>query len=375
MYITRIFLKQYRNYGEIKLTFNQLGNVIIGKNAQGKTNIIESIYVASYGKSFRAKKDIELIQFTHDFYRIKMHVQCDQEEQEITITCLSNGKKQIKLNGLPLQKAIDLIGTVRVVIFSQEDLKLLRGSPQDRRNQLDRLLSLIDYKYKHRLLQYNKVLKQRNALLKQFGGVTSKQGELDFWDETLSKLGAQIMYDRMKYLQKLSDLIRENHDKMSSSVEIVSVHYESSVILKHAASVQEIMDDFKRVLKLNFHKDIKLRYTSVGPHKDDIQYLINDYDARKYASQGQQRTLVISQKIAEIEMIHSIYGDYPIFLLDDVMSELDVERQSKLLEMIKACQTVITTTDLNGINIADLDKWNIYEIDQGALRNFGGQNE
>ena len=375
MYIKHISLQNFRNYEKLKVDFNQLGNIIIGDNGNGKTNIIESIYVGSLGKSFRTKKDSELIKFDQNYYTLSMNIVDDDIDYNIKIICLKNGKKQIKVNDIPLEKGIELIGRVKIVIFTQEDMQLLRGNPQDRRNQFDRFISLINYNYKNSLLLYNKILKQRNFLLKNVKKETSKLEELDIWDSSLSKIGAILISDRLKIVNELNKMIGIINIDLSSKSEFVRIVYSTDVNYEKIdnSKIEYFENELYKKMKLNVYNDVKMGFTTVGPHKDDYIFFINDFDARKFASQGQQRTLVLSLKIAESRLIFEKFRSYPILLLDDVMSELDTSRQEKLLRLIDKCQTIITTTDLDGIN--EYNNFNIFEVDNGRIHKYGGIDE
>lgn len=375
MLITSLKLKNFRNYEHFNIEFDPRLNLILGQNGQGKTNIVEAISVATYSKSFRTKNDFDMIRFDQEYYKIHLAAISDAGETEVSVIGLKNKKKQIKVNDIALQKSIDLIGRLRSVIFSYDDLKLLRGNPQDRRHLIDRSISLVNYKYKYNLLKYHKNLKQRNQLLKDLKTNKSLMDTLDVWDQQLSEIGSYIVVERLKYIANISKKIEGIHSFLSSESEQVTLSYESFWRIEGNISQEEVKALIYTKFKESLKKDIYYGTTSAGPHRDDLAFEINGNDARKYASQGQQRTIIIAYKIAEIEILAHEFKDYPILLLDDVMSELDTTRQTKLLKLTQSCQTILTTTDLSGISLNDIKTYRYFEINAGALVNHGGADE
>ncbi len=367
MYITKLVIENFRNFKSETIEFNSLLNAVTGDNAQGKTSLIEAIYLSSLGKSFKTSKDIELIKIGNTYFKINIYFYKDNRNQEIELILLQNKAKQIKLNGVPLNKYSELMGVLNVVLFSPEDLKMVKGGPSERRKFIDREMSHLDKRYMDDLINYHKVLDQRNKLLKNSKENKSLLDTLQIWDEQLATYGANIIVKRLLYIKKLSKHVNKTHLYLSDHKENVVLKYESTVLEKNEPIYDTIKGGIKEKLINNKNRDIKYGFTSVGPHKDDVNIIIDDCDARKYASQGQQRTIALSIKLSEIELIYGELGEKPILLLDDVMSELDINRQHMLMKIAKDVQTILTTTDLKGLNYIEIDKFRHIEIKNGTL--------
>ena len=348
MIVESVELKDYRNYDFLDMKFNENVNIIYGDNAQGKTNILESIYMCSTSKSHRGSKDKEIIRFGQDESHIKLNVIKHDMRYRIDMHLKKNKSKGIAVNGIPIKKAVELFGIINIVFFSPEDLNIIKEGPSERRRFIDMELSQLDKIYLSNLVNYNKVLNQRNKLLKDLSYMPSEQlmQTLDIWDMQLIRYGKLIIKGRENFIERINEIIREIHSKLTGGTEILQLSY--------VPFVNE--NEFENKLKESREKDIKYKSTGTGPHKDDLIFLINGNDVRKYGSQGQQRTAALSLKLSEIELVKLVIKDTPVLLLDDVLSELDSNRQNFLINSIGDIQTVVTCTGLdefinNRINI------------------------
>ncbi len=361
MYITALSLVNFRNIEKINLVFEKKTNIIIGDNAQGKTNILEAIYTAINGKSFRTKNDVELIKREQEYCRIKLDFFKNNREQNIEIIISKSNKKKISINGVAIKKTYELIGYLNVVLFAPEDLRLIKGSPSDRRKYLDREISHISKKYLNDLIHYHRVLNQKNKYLKT---ISKADETLDIWDLQLAKYGREIILKRIQFIEQLNEKVSFIHNKISNKEERLSITYDFDLIASIEDSIEEfLMEQFKG----NREKDIRYGYTTYGPHRDDLNILLNEKQIKKYGSQGQQRTALLAMKLAEIEIIESAIEEIPILMLDDVMSELDTNRQTLLLREIKKTQTLLTTTDLHGLKDTNIAPYWQYYINAGSI--------
>lgn len=337
MIIKSIDLKNFRNYEIEHIEFDEKTNIFYGDNAQGKTNVLEAIFISATSKSHKGSKDIEIINFNHDEAHIKTIVSKKNIDYRIDMHIKKNRSKGIAINGIPVKKVLELYGVANIIFFSPEDLNIIKNGPSGRRKFIDMELCQLNKIYASDLINYNKCLEQRNKLLKDISFNSGLIETLDIWDDNLIKYGVELINHRKEFISKLNDIIMPIHNKLSGQKEILSVSYEPSV-------ESDIFTDELRKFR---DKDIRLKMTEVGPHRDDILFMINGVDIRKYGSQGQQRTTALSLKLAEIELVKEITGDSPILLLDDVLSELDSNRQNYLLNSINDVQTIITCTGLD----------------------------
>lgn len=360
MWIKEINLKHYRNYDSAKASFSPNLNVFLGRNAQGKTNFLEAIYFLSLTRSHRTRSDKELIHFNEK----EVQVSGEIVRQNGTITLdinLSDKGRVTEVNHLKQAKLSDYIGAMTVVLFAPEDLQLVKGSPSLRRKFLDIDLGQIKPVYLSDLSNYNHVLRQRNTYLKT--AQTVDMAFLSVLDEQLADYGSRVMEHRLNFIEKLSQEADKHHFTISTELEHLTIKYLASVKFNQ---VDTIRQDFLKQLTKNHQRDLFKKNTGVGPHRDDLSFFINDINAT-FGSQGQQRSLILSLKLAEIELIKSITGDSPILLLDDVMSELDNHRQLKLLEAIRDnVQTFITTTSLEHLSNLPANL-KIFTIQSGQL--------
>lgn len=337
MIITTLKLSNYRNYDSEYFNFEPGTNVLYGDNAQGKTNVIEAIFTCAVGKSYKSAKDKDVISFEGEEAHIELILNKNRISKSIDIHLRKNGKKSIAIDKVPIRKAVDLLGTVHVVIFSPEDLSVIKGSPAQRRNFIDSELCQLDGIYTHNLINYNKALLQKNALLKQLEEDPSLSETLPLWNEKLSEFGKVIIEKRRAFIGELSRTIKDIHKGITDGAEELIISYEENT------SAEEFETNLTRMLQ----REKSARMSLVGPHRDDLKFVSNGIDLRSFGSQGQQRTAVLSLKLAEIEFVKKKVGDTPVLLLDDVLSELDAGRQKKLLSEIEGIQTIITCTGLD----------------------------
>lgn len=337
MYIESMELKDFRNYELLSLKFDKGTNIFYGDNAQGKTNILEAVYLCGTTKSHRGSKDREMIRFHENESHIKLRVNKGGISHRIDMHLKKNKAKGIAIDGIPIRKAKELLGIVNIVFFSPEDLNIIKNGPGERRRFLDSELCQLSKIYLSDLFHYNHILNQRNKLLKDIAQKESLKSTLDIWDEQLVHYGASVIQSRREFIREMNEVIREIHSSITGGKEQIELIYEPNV--------EE--ENFSDMLLKNREKDFKFKNTSSGPHRDDMCVKINHIDIRKYGSQGQQRTAALSLKLSEIHLVERKIKDVPILLLDDVLSELDVNRQNYLLESIKNIQTMITCTGLD----------------------------
>lgn len=344
MFIKSIGLKNFRNYESLQIDFEKEFNIIYGNNAQGKTNIIEAIFLCASGRSHRTSKDGELMKYGADAFDIKLLLEKRELQKEIHITYNSEERKKIKINDIPAKKIGDLMGHLNAVMFSPEDLMLIKQGPGERRRFADIALSQLKPSYFFDLQQYAKILFQRNSLMKSITIKRELEDTLDVWDKHLAKTGARIMRERERFVKRMNELAKNRHDNLTNG--------EENLILKYDPSFRFGGDDntdlescFKSELEKNREREIYKGSTIIGPHRDDIDIILNGESTKIYGSQGQQRTSVLSMKLAEIDLMKEESGEYPVLLLDDVLSELDDRRKEFLIEGIKNVQTFITCTD------------------------------
>ena len=378
MFLEKIELTNFRNYKNIKLTFPTQKTILVGRNAQGKSNLLESIYYLATLSSNRTYSDSELIFWGENFTKIKAEV--FKNESNITLDILINPPKikTLKVNDIKKTKYSQFLGNLVVVNFGVSDLLILRGTPSDRRKWLDDAISQLYPGYNERLSRYNKIRVQRNNLLAEFKGNTFLKEEqkniLSVWDDQIIVTGSNLIHLREKYLKEIQKIANEKHKHISVGEENLILKYNSTITSDfncnndEITSVSKIADIYKEVLIDKRREEIIRAKTLVGPHRDDISFFINNMDAKSYASQGQQRTVVLALKLSELDFIQNITGENPILLLDDVLAELDTARQNFLLNSIKEnIQTIITTTDISNFEPNYLEGVTIYKINQGEL--------
>ncbi len=357
MIIKSIDLQNFRNYGLQSIEFDGKTNILYGDNAQGKTNVLESIFVAGTTKSHKGCKDYEMISFDKDEAHIKAIMCRNNIDYRIDMHIKKNKNKGIAVNGVPIKKAVELYGIVNIIFFSPEDLNIIKSGPSSRRKFMDMELCQLDKIYVSNLMNYNRTVEQRNKLLKDIGFHPELKDTLDIWDSQLVKYGREIIDKRFDFVKKLNLIVEDIHSRLTGGKEKLVISYEPSVS----------PEEFENVLKDSREKDIKMRMTCTGPHRDDICFLAEGIDIRRYGSQGQQRTTALSLKLAEIELVKKSVGDTPILLLDDVLSELDGSRQNYLLNSISNVQTIITCTGLDEFISNRFDINRIFKVKDGYV--------
>ena len=338
MVIRSLKLKNYRNYDLLDMTFDPKTNILYGDNAQGKTNILEALYLTGTTKSHRGTKDRDMIQFGHDESHLETVVEKKGAAFQIDMHLKKNSPKGIAIDKIPIRRASELFGIVQFVFFSPEDLNIIKEGPAGRRRFIDLELSQLDKIYLSNLSNYNRIINQRNSLLKDLYGQEHLIETLDIWDMQLAAYGTRILERRREFVEQVNEIISDIHYRLTGGRERIRLTYEEST-----GNLT-----FEQALRKYRERDIRMKSTTVGPHRDDLCFMSNDeIDIRKFGSQGQQRTAALSLKLSEIELVKKIINDTPILLLDDVLSELDKHRQNYLLESIHDIQTVITCTGLD----------------------------
>ena len=337
MYVKSLDLLNFRNYEKLSLTLDPGINIFYGANAQGKTNILEAVYLAGTSKSHRGTRDRDMIRMGESEAHIRMHVDKNDSDYRIDMHLRKNKSKGIAIGGVPIRRAGELFGIVNIVFFSPEDLNIIKNGPSERRRLIDRILCEIDRIYMSDLTQYGKCLNQRNRLLHDLYFNPSLESELPVWDEQLVNYGCRIIAKREEFVRMLENIASEIHTELTGEKEKLTLVYEPNV------TVEEFADKVAR----SRDADRKIKSTTVGPHRDDVCIKVNDMDLRLYGSQGQQRTTAISLKLSEIRIIEERIRNKPVLLLDDVLSELDRDRQNYLLGNIRDIQTLITCTGLD----------------------------
>ncbi|MDD3947109.1 MAG: DNA replication/repair protein RecF [Clostridia bacterium] len=342
MIVTRLTLKDFLSYPSEDVSFSDGIHVITGENAAGKTNLVESLYFASLGRSYRHNKDKELIRWDAEGgAKVSVSVQKKYSKHHIDIYVNPQGRKSILVDGLPLQKMGELMGVLNVVFFSPDEISLVKESPAYRRRFLDISLCQQSKTYFYTLQRYNKLLVQRNVMLKTNKGRPSLQDMLSLVDADFVRCASFIIQERAKFLAKLAPYAAMRHEMLTSGKETLRIHYETEEV-----HLENIAEDLKRRMQESLAKDCKLDYTTVGPHRDDIKIAANGVDIRNFGSQGQQRSAVLSLKLAEIELFKEKTGETPVLLLDDVLSELDDTRKDALFQSLDGIQTMVTCTEL-----------------------------
>ncbi len=357
MILKSLELANFRNYEELNISFDKGTNILYGDNAQGKTNILEAIYVSATTKSHKGSKDKEIINFNKEEAHIRTYLEKENVETRVDMHLRKNKSKGIAIDGQKIKKAADLMGLLNVVFFSPEDLSIIKDGPAERRRFADMELCQLDSFYLYNLNHYNKIIGQRNKLLKDMYFQPELKETLNIWDSQLVSFGSKIIERREQFVKQLGDIIFDIHKKLSGGKEELVIAYEPDVSI----------EDFEKQMKYNQDKDIRLKQTTTGPHRDDFSFVVNGVDIRKYGSQGQQRTAALSLKLSEIELVKKISKDTPVLLLDDVLSELDSNRQNYLLNSIGNIQTIITCTGLDEFinNRFEINK--IFKVTNGTV--------
>lgn len=362
MKIDSIEIENFRNIEKLKLDFDDV-NIIWGENAQGKTNLIEAIYLFTGSKSFRGVRDKELVEFKKESAKLKIEFENKSRKQNAEL--IIKGRRTAKLNGI--EKSATALGDeLKAVIFSPVHLSMVKDGPIERRKFIDNSLCQLKSNYRSVLKEYNRCLAQRNMLLKDMKNNANLEDMLYIWDKNLAKSGAKIIYQREKYIEALLPFATEIFDGLSKGREKIDLKLQCGFECKDK-SVAEIENELTKLLISGRNSDILNRITTSGPHRDDMEILINEKSARLYASQGQQRSCVLALKLAEASLLKEMTDDEPLALLDDVMSELDESRQDYILNHIKNWQVFITCCDAN--TVLRLKKGKTFHIENGRCKN------
>ena len=357
MIIKSLALADFRNYDSLLIDFSKGTNILYGDNAQGKTNILEAIFLSATTKSHKGSKDKDIVNFKKEEAHIRTYLEKEEVEIRVDMHLRKNKTKGIAIDGQKIKKASELLGLLNVVFFSPEDLSIIKNGPSERRRFVDMELCQLDSFYIYNLNHYNKIVNQRNKLLKDMYFNPSLKETLNIWDSQLVSFGSKIIERRKLFVEQLNEIIFDIHKKLSGNREELIIQYEPDVLI----------EDYEKSLSACQERDIKLKQTTVGPHRDDFSFMVGDVDIRRFCSQGQQRTAALSLKLSEIELVKKITKDNPVLLLDDVLSELDSNRQNYLLSTIGDIQTIITCTGLDEFvnNRFEIDK--VFKIENGSI--------
>ncbi len=364
MILKSVALSHYRNYAKLYLEFDKGTNILYGDNAQGKTNVLESVYVSGTSKSHKGSRDRELIQFGEEEAHIRTIVEKNGLEHQIDMHIKKNRPKGIAVNKVPIRKASELFGILNIVFFSPEDLNIIKNGPSERRRFLDMELSQLDKVYLRHLSRYNKILGQRNRLLKAAPSRPDWKDTLPAWDEQLAACAKVIIRARRDFVSRLNEVVRGIHKEITGGREELELAYEPDTE----------DEGFEEKLLSCRERDMKLGMTSAGPHRDDMCFSVGGVDIRRYGSQGQQRSCALSLKLSEIGIVKETIRDMPVLFLDDVLSELDSGRQNYLLNSIHDIQALITCTGLDEFvrNRFEIDK--VFHVENGTVEPGTGQD-
>ena len=370
MFLKSLHLRQFRNYAEQQVEFVAPKTILVGANAQGKSNLLEAVELLSTLKSHRTSRDRDLVQSEETVGQITAELNRNSGPYDLSLTLRSNGRRTLSVNSEVIRRHLDFLGNVNTVQFSSLDLDLVRGGPSTRRNWLDTVLVQLEPVYAHLWQQYQKVLKQRNAVLKQQRTHPDQPQDpqlLPLWNQQLAAMGSRVIQRRQRMLLRLGPLAQTWHHRISGHNENLEIHYLPNVIHDSAQPDQlycQFLDQIEAKVTAEYHQGMTL----VGPHRDEVDLKINTTPARQYGSQGQQRTLVLALKLAELTLIEEVVEDAPLLLLDDVLAELDLNRQNQLLEAIQErFQTLITTTHLGAFDANWLDSAQVLQVYDGQI--------
>ena len=368
MIIKSLELSNFRNYNFLNMEFDSGTNILYGDNAQGKTNILEAIFVSATTKSHKSSKDKDIVNFKEEEAHIRTYLEKEGIETRVDMHLRKSKSKGIAIDGVKLKKAAELLGVLNVIFFSPEDLSIIKNGPSERRRFVDMELCQLDNFYLYNLNHYNKIVNQRNKLLKDLYINPSLRETLNIWDMQLVSFGSKIIERRIKFVDQLNEIICDIHKNLSGGKEFLKIVYEPEVTI----------EDYENKIFHNQERDIKLKMTTVGPHRDDFSFMVtkldeegnfieDPIDIRKFGSQGQQRTAALSLKLSEIELVKKITKDTPVLLLDDVLSELDSNRQNYLLNSIGDIQTIITCTGLDEFINNRFQINRVYKVSNGSV--------
>lgn len=358
MIVEKLQLQNFRNYSHADVKFFSGINILVGNNVQGKTNLLEAIYFCSIGKSLRAGREKEIIKFEENFSKISLEIKKKFKKTQISLYFSKNSKKTVKINNIPIKKISELMGEFNAVYFSPDELKMIKEKPEDRRRFMDIHISQTSKHYFYYLSRYEKILLNRNKLLKSTAEKNNIKDTIEIWDTQLAENGSHIILYRNEFLKNLTPYAEKVHKYLTSNKESLTLEYSG----EKETDFEILKKKFFLKLKQNYEKDLKMGYTTFGPHRDDIKVSVNETDIRLYGSQGQQRTVALSLKLSELEIMRLETGEMPILILDDVLSELDSKRREKLLQLCNKTQTFISGTDFPEIKNA-----HYYKVESGTI--------
>ena len=359
MYIKQLELDNFRNYEKLNVSFSQEVNIFLGENAQGKTNLLEGIYLNAVARSFKTQRDREMIRFGEDYCKVRAVAHYDDDDHISEIIISREGAKAVRIDGVKISRTSELLDRLHIIVFSPEDLKIVKDEPGKRRGFINRELCQIRPGYVSDLNEYRRILRQRNAYLKEDN---IDDTILDIWDDSLIRCGSRLVRERRRFINKINEISADIHHRISGGRESLELTYETNIDKEG-----EEESRFRQLLMENREKDRLYGTTRKGPHHDDIKISADGIDLRRFGSQGQQRTAALSLKLSEIKIIEEETGESPILLLDDVLSELDNERQKYLINSLGDNQMFITTTDLIGSVARSLPEGKVYQIKNGEI--------
>ena len=357
MIIRSLELSNFRNYEQLNINFGPSVSILYGDNAQGKTNILEALYVGATTKSQKGSRDKEIIRFGEHESHIRIFLEEGDISRKIDMHLKDNKSKGVAIDGIPIRKASELYGLINIISFSPDDLSIIKEGPSERRKFCDMELCQLDKLYMHNFSGFGRALEQRNNLLKQISLNPELKDTLNIWDEQLLSFGTYLIEKRKSFISEINEIAGRIHEIITENKEKLSIEYLPSTETA----------DFKEELIKNRERDIYLKMTNIGPHRDDMLFMINGEDAKKFGSQGQQRTAALTLKLSEIELVKKRTGKNPVLLLDDVLSELDRNRQIKLLENISGVQTIITCTGLEEFVKQRIKYDKVYKVSKGHV--------
>ncbi len=372
MLIEEISLDRFRNYPSLHVEPVPGVNILVGDNAQGKSNLLEAIYILATTKSFRTVRDTEVIQSGQSQSRASATVrQSDGSSARIALTLGRSEQKHASINAASTERAVDLLGVLRAVVFAAQDLRLITGEPSCRRRHMDLALAQTSLPYLQDLGAYKRILLQRNKLLKSLRERWSANSGLDAWTSQLVRYGIGLLLHRRDFVQEMSELAGQSHRELSDGAEDLSVHYHPNPSLQADDGPELAKERYEEALQRVAEEELRRGTTLAGPQRDDLRFAINGLEARVYGSQGQQRTVVLSLKLAELDYIEAVSGEEPVLLLDDVMSDLDDQRRRRLLRRLSGrCQTFITCTNLRGFPDEILSQAGLFRVEAGRIERF-----
>lgn len=345
MYVKNLKLRNFRNYENLYIEFSEDINIIYGENAQGKTNILEAIYICASGRSHRTSKEVDMVKMGDKGYYIKVEIEKAEENDQIEILYDEEKKKKIRINEIPIKKIGNLMGHLNAVIFSPEDLLVIKEGPSERRRFIDITMCQLKPSYFYDLQQYMKILSQKNNLLKNIQSKNTSEDTLDIWNINLVKIGSRIIRARHYFIQEIEKVAAKRHEMLTDGEEVLTLKYSPSFKVDSFNSIEEIEKSFVKAQDALLKRELAIGTTLCGPQRDDYEISLNGKGIKAFGSQGQQRTAVLSIKLAEIEIMRNEIGENPVLILDDVMSELDIKRQEYLIKGLGGIQTFITCTD------------------------------